>query len=61
MTVLSEKSNGEIVKLLASNLEHVLRFSSINRKWPEQKEFILDLIDEARRRVEAARANDARG
>ena len=47
---LRDKSNREILLQLCACLDHTLLFSSINRKWPEQKRATLELIKEGRRR-----------
>lgn len=48
--ILASKSNREILLQLCAALDHTLRFSSINRKWPAQRDGILALIREGRRR-----------
>lgn len=52
------KTNWELLELLAAALDHTLVFSSINTRWPEQKDATLRLIREARRRCKEAK--DAR-
>ena len=50
MGALCTKSNREILLQLCACLDHTLLFSSINRRWPEQREATLRLIHEGRRR-----------
>lgn len=52
---LRSKSNREILLQLCASLDHVLLFSSINRKWLGQKRAILELIREGKRRAEKKR------
>lgn len=44
----SEYETKVLVNQLCSALDYVLKFSSINYKWPIQKRSILDLIKEGR-------------
>jgi hypothetical protein len=44
-------SDNELALTIAASLERVLNFSSVKRH-KEQKEFMLDIIDEVRRRFD---------